>query len=87
MLDLQRPIPVIRLFRHFQCTHGASDSGSRSTDGIPLSVYGTDRRWWVHASVVLPDEVMREADANDTPGGCLSSGVTGSTNLFLSSGV
>ena len=33
-----RPIPVISLFIHFQCNHGASDSGPRSSDGMDLSL-------------------------------------------------
>ena len=35
MFDLQRPIPV-RLFRHFQCNHGASDPLHRCSDGMDL---------------------------------------------------
>ena len=42
MFDLQRAIPVISLFRHFQCNQGAADPGPKTSDG-------TDRRWWVHA--------------------------------------
>ena len=42
MFDLQWPIPVLSLFKHFQCNHGASD-------GIDLSFCSTDCRWWVHA--------------------------------------
>ena len=49
MFDLQRPIPVISLFRHFQCNHGASDPDPKSSDGMDLSLCGTDRRWWAHA--------------------------------------
>ena len=49
MFDLQRPIPVLSLFRHFQCNHGASDPGPRSLDGMDLSFCGTDCSWWVHA--------------------------------------
>ena len=49
MFDLQRPIPVLNLFRHFQCNHGASDPEPRSSDGMDLSLCGTDRRWCVHA--------------------------------------
>ena len=29
MFDLQRPIPVLNLFRHLQCKHGAQDTWSR----------------------------------------------------------
>ena len=49
MIDLQRPIPVLRPFRHCQCNHGASDPGPRSSGGMSLSFCGTDRRWWGHA--------------------------------------
>ena len=70
MFDLQRPIPVLSLFRHFQCNHGASDSGPKSSDGMDLSFCGTDRRWWVHA-------LSRSA------GGFVSSGVAECTKLFL----
>ena len=49
MFDLQRPIPVLSLFKHFQCNHVALDPGPRSSDGMDLRLYGTDRRWWVHA--------------------------------------
>ena len=49
MFDLQWPIPVLSLFRHFHCNYGASDQGPRSSDGMALSFCGTDRRWWVHA--------------------------------------
>ena len=48
MFDLQRPIPVLSLFRHFQCNHGDSDPVPRSLDGMDLSFCGTDRRWYVH---------------------------------------
>ena len=34
--DLQRPMSVLSLFRHFQCNHGASDLGPRSSDGISV---------------------------------------------------
>ena len=63
MFDLQRPIQVLSLFRHYQCNHGASDPGPRSSDGMDLDFCGTDRRWWVHA-------VSRSA------GGFMSNGVT-----------
>ena len=69
MFDLQRPIPVLNLFRHFQCNHVVSDPGHRSSDGMDFSLCGTDRRWWVHA-------LSRSA------GGFLSS-VTECTKLFL----
>ena len=68
MFDLQRPIPVLSLFRHFQCNHGASYPGPRSSGGMDLS--GTDRRWWVH-------------DFSRSAGGFVSSGVTECTKLFL----
>ena len=45
LFDLQRPIPVLSLFRHFQCNHGASDPGPKSSDVMDLSLCGTDRRW------------------------------------------
>ena len=32
MFDLQRPIPVLSLFRHFQCNHGDSDPGPHGMD-------------------------------------------------------
>ena len=67
MFDLQRPIPVLCLFGHFQCNHGASDPGPRSSDGMDLSFCGTDRR---HA--------LSRSD-----GGFVSSGVTECTKLFL----
>ena len=51
MFDLQRPIPVLSMFRHFQCYHGASDPGPMSSDGMDLSLYGTDR-WRVFSSGV-----------------------------------
>ena len=70
MFDLQRSIPVLSLFKDFQCNHGASDHGPRSSDGMDLSFCGTDRRWWVHA-------LSRSA------GGFVSSGVTECTKLFL----
>ena len=63
MFDLQRAIPVLSLFRHFQCNHGASYPGPKSSDGMDLSFCGTDRRWWVHA-------LSRAA------GGFVSNGVT-----------
>ena len=63
-------MPVLSVFKHFQCNHGASDSGLRSSDGMDLSLCSTDRRWWVHA-------LSRSA------GGCISSGVTECTKLFL----
>ena len=44
MFDLHRPIPVLNMFRHFRCNHGAAESGHRSSDGIDLSFCGTDRR-------------------------------------------
>ena len=46
---LQRPIPVLSLFRHFQCNHWVSVPGTRSSDGIDVSLCGTYRMWWVHA--------------------------------------
>ena len=46
MFDLHRSIPVLSQFKH---NHGTSDHGPRSSDGMDLSFYGTDRRWWVHA--------------------------------------
>ena len=49
MFDLHRPFPVLSLFKHFQCNHGASDPGPKSSDGMDLSFCGTDHRWWVHA--------------------------------------
>ena len=67
MFDLQRPIPVLSLFRHFQCNHGAADPGPKSSDGMDLSFCGT---WWFHA-------------LSRSPGGFVSSGVTECTNLFL----
>ena len=70
MFDLQRPIPVLSLFRHFQCNHGASDPGPKFADGMDLSFCGTDRRWWVHAP-------------SRSAGGFVSSGVTECTKLFL----
>ena len=70
MLDLQRSIPVHSLFRHDQCNHGASDPGSRYSDGMDLSFCGIERRWWVHA-------LSRSA------GGFVSSGVIKCTKLFL----
>ena len=70
MFDLQRPIPVSSLFRDFQCNHGDSDPGYRSSDGMDLSFCGTDRKWWVHV-------LSRPA------GGFVSSGVTGCTKLCL----
>ena len=70
MFNLQTPIQVLSLFRHFQCNHGASDPGPRSSDSMDLSFCGTDRRWWVHA-------LSRPA------GGFVSSGVTECTKLFL----
>ena len=60
MFDLQQPIPVLRLFRHFQYNHGASDPGPRSSYGMDYSFCGTDRLWWVHA-------------LSDSAGGFLSS--------------
>ena len=69
MFDFQRPIPVLSLFRHFQCNHGASDPGLKSSGGMDLSFCGTDRRWWVHV-------LSRSA------GGFVSSGVTECTKLF-----
>ena len=68
MFDLQRPIPVLSLFRHFQCNRGASDTGTRYSDGMDLC--GTDCMWWVHA--------LSRSD-----GGFLSSGMTDCTKLFL----
>ena len=70
MFDLQQLIPVLSLFRHFQCNHGASDTGPKSSNGIDLSCCGTDCRWWVHA-------LSRSA------GGFVSSGVTECMKLFL----
>ena len=70
MFDLQRPTPVLSLFRHFQCNHGASDIGPRSLDGMDVSFCGTDRRWWVHALSL-------------SAGGFLLSGVTECTKLCL----
>ena len=70
MFDLQRPIPVLSLFRHFKCNHGASDPVPRSSDGMDLSLCGTDRRWRVHAP-------------SRSGGGFVSSGVTECTKLFL----
>ena len=70
MFDLQQPIPVHSLLRHFQCNHGASDPGRRSSDGMDASFCGTDRRWCVHA-------LSRSA------GWFVSSGVTECTKLFL----
>ena len=49
MFDLQWPIPVLSLFKHVQCNHGASDPGPRSSDGMDLTFCGTDRLWWVYA--------------------------------------
>ena len=69
MFELQRLIPVLSLFRHFQCNYGASDPGPRSSDGMDLSLSGTDSRWLVHA-------LSRSA------GGFVSSGVTECTKLF-----
>ena len=63
MFDLQRLIPILSLFRHFQRNYRTSDPGTRSSDGIALSFCGTDRRWWFHA-------LSRSA------GGFLLSGVT-----------
>ena len=73
MIDLQRPIPVLSLFRHFQRNHGASDPGPKSSDGIGLSFCSTDHRWYVHA-------LSRSA------GRFVSSGVTECTKLFLDFG-
>ena len=70
MFDLQRPTPVLSLFRHFQCNHGASVPGPRSSDGIDVSFCGTDRRWWVHGLSLSAE-------------GFLSSGMTECTKLFL----
>ena len=70
MFDLQRPIPVLGLFRHFQCNHVALDHGPRSSDGMDLSFCGTDSRWWVHA-------LSRSAERY------LLSGLTKCTKLFL----
>ena len=70
MFGLQRPIPVLSLFKHFQCNHGASDPVLKSSDGMDLSLCGRDRMWWVHA-------LCRSA------GGIISSGVTECTKLFL----
>ena len=70
MFDLQRPIPVLSLFRHFQCNHGASDPVPRSLDGMDLSFSGADRRWWVHSP-------------SCAAGGFVSSGVTECMKLFL----
>ena len=53
MFDLHRPIPVLSRFTHFQCNHGASDPGPRSSDGMYLSLCGSYRRWWVHAGGLL----------------------------------
>ena len=69
MFDLQLPIPVLSLFIHFPCNHGASDPGPRASDGMDLSFCVTDRRWWVHA-------FSRSA------GGFVSSGVTECTKLL-----
>ena len=69
IFDLQRPIPFLSLFRYFQCNHGSSDNGPRSSDGMDFSFCGTDRMWWVHA-------FSRSA------GGFVSSGVTECTKLF-----
>ena len=69
MFDLQS-IPVLRLFRQFQCNHGASDPGPRSSDCMALSYCGTYRRWWAHA-------------LSHSAGGFVSSGVTECTKLFL----
>ena len=71
MFDLQRPIPVLSVFRYFQCNNGASDPWPKSSDGMDLSFCGTYRRWctWVHLS--------RSA------GGFVSSSVTECTNPFL----
>ena len=66
----QRLIPVLSLFRHFQCNHGASDPGPKSSDGMGLSFCGTDRRWWFHA-------------LSCSAGGFASSSVTECTHLFL----
>ena len=70
MFDLQWPIPVLILFRHFHCNHGASDPGPRSSDDMDLSFCGTDRRWWVHG-------------LSHSAGGFVSGGVTECTKLFL----
>ena len=70
MFDLKQPIPVLSLFRHFQCSHGASDPGPSFLDGMDLSFCGTDRRCWFNA-------LSRYA------GGFVSSGVTECTKLFL----
>ena len=53
MFNLQWPIQVLCLFRHFQCNHGASYLGPRSSDGMDLSLCDTDRRWWPMLSVFL----------------------------------
>ena len=58
MFDLQRPIPVISLFKHFQCNHGASDPGSRSSDGMDLSFCGTDRMWRVCSAGEFVSQMM-----------------------------
>ena len=70
MFDLQQPIPILSMFRHFYCNHGASDHVPRSSDGMDFSFFGTDRRWWVHA-------------LNRSAGGFVSSGMTKCTKLYL----
>ena len=71
MLDLQQTIPVLSMFRHFQCNHGVSDPGPRSSDGMDFSFCGTGRRWWAHT-------------LSRPVGGFVSSGVT---EYLLTSGV
>ena len=70
LFDLQRTIPVLSLFKHLQCNHGASYLVPRFSDGMDFNVCGTDRRWWVHA-------------LSDSARGLVSSGVTEWTKLFL----
>ena len=70
MLDLQRPTPVLSLFRPFRCNHGNSDPGPRSLDGMDLSLCGTDSSWWVHALC-------------HSAGGFVSNGVTECTKPYL----
>ena len=47
--DFQWPIPVLNLFGHFQCNHGASDPGHRSSDAMDLSFCDKRPHVWVHA--------------------------------------
>ena len=74
MFDLQRPTPVLSLSRHFQCKHGASIPGTRSSDW-----YGCEFLWYI-SQVVGPR----------TQSFCwrvLYHSVTECMKLFLASGV